>query len=408
MKDMKRVAASFPADVRPLLPARPVPAAPLHAAPRRVLHLIATLRKGGTEMALLRLLPRMDQEAWTFRVAWLHGPGDLAGEFARACGAPPVPLGLRFKADLAVLPRLVSLMRRERIDLLQTHMDLADYYGAAAASLTGARLVSIRQNADEFRTRRTWKRPPFLLLEHLSYAAADAVIAVSDGLVEFLARSEGLPRHKTVVIPNGVDETIAARAPEQRAARQALGLPATAPLVGAVGRLAEQKGHLHLLRALPDIRTEFPDARVVLAGEGPERARLEEEAARLGVAPAVHVLGHRDDVATVLAAIDVFAFPSLWEGLPMALLEAMALAKPCVAAHGVGVDDLLDHEATGLLVAPRDPAGIAVAARRLLRDPDAAGRMGEEAQRRVMRRHGLDRIAADVDRLYRRVLRSEP
>ena len=402
---MKRAALLHP-EARPLLQARPVPAAPVTSAPRRVLHLHSTLQRGGTEMAHLRLLPRMDPAAWTFRVAWLHGSGDLAPEFARACGADPLHLDLRFKADLAVLPRLVALMKAERIDLLQTHMDLADYYGAAAARLCGTRLISIRQNADEFRTRRTWKRPPFLLLEHLSYAAADAVIAVSEGLVEFLARAERLPRHKTVVIPNGVDETIAARAPEPSAARRRLGLP-DGRLLGSVGRLAEQKGHVHLLRALPEIRGEFPDARIVLAGEGPERARLEAEADRLGLSDAVVFLGHRDDVATVLAALDLFVFPSLWEGLPMALLEAMALAKPVVAARCVGVDDLVTDGVTGLLTDPRDPAGLAGAARRLLRDPQAAERLGETARRRVFERHTLVRIADDVDRLYRRVLRGE-
>ena len=402
---MKRAAAVFEPRNVPLLQVRLAPAARPAGEPRRVLHLLSTLQRGGTEMALLRLLPRMDPAAWTFRVAWLHGPGDLAAEFEQVCGAPPQPFGLRFKADLAVLPRLVGWMRRERIDLIQTHMDLADYYGAAAARLLGVRLVSIRQNADEFRTRRTWKRPPFLLLEHLSYAAADAVIAVSDGLVEFLARAEGLPRHKTVVIPNGVDPTIAMRAPHREAARRSLQLPAAIPLIGAVGRLAEQKGHRDLLRALPDIRAEFPAAQVVIAGEGPERQHLEAEVLRLGVGDAVRFLGHRGDVAALLAAIDLFAFPSLWEGMPMALLEAMAMAKPLVAARGVGVDDLVTDGVHGLLVAPRDPAGLAAAARRLLRDPQAAAGLGEAARRRVLDRYTLGRIAADVDRLYRRVLR---
>jgi glycosyltransferase involved in cell wall biosynthesis len=370
----------------------------------RVLHLLSTLQRGGTEMALLRLLPRMDPAAWSFRVAWLHGPADLAAPFAEACGAAPELLGLRFKADLAVLPRLVRLVRRERIDLIQTHMDLADYYGAAAARLTGARLVSIRQNADEFRTRRTWKRPPFLALEHLSYAAADAVVAVSEGLVEFLAQAERLPRHKTIVIPNGVDETLAARAPDRAAARAALGWPQDEPLIGAVGRLAEQKGHVHLLRALPAILAESPRTRLVLAGEGPERAALEEEARRLGLERRVTFLGHRDDVPTVLAALDLFAFPSLWEGMPMALLEAMAIGLPVVAARGVGVDEVVTDGVHGLLVAPRDPEDLGRAIARLLGDPREAARLAEAGRRRVLGRYGLDRIASEFDRLYRGIL----
>jgi glycosyltransferase involved in cell wall biosynthesis len=369
-----------------------------------VLHLLSTLKRGGTELALLRLLPRMDPAAWSFRVAWLHGPGDLAPAFEQAAGAEPLCLNLGFKADLRVLPRLVDLVRREGIDLIQTHMDLADYYGAAAARLTGRHLVSIRQNADEFRTRRTWKRPPFLALEHLSYAAADAVVAVSEGLVDFLAKAEGLPRHKTIVVPNGVDETLAARAPEQAAARRALGLEAPGPILGTVGRLAEQKGQLYLLQAFPAVLRERSEARLVLAGEGPERPRLEEEARRLGIDGRTIFLGHRDDIPTVLAALDLFAFPSLWEGMPMALLEAMLLERPVVAARGVGVDEVVTDGVHGLLVEPRDAAGTARALLRLLRDPGEAARLGEAARRRVLDRYSLGRVANEFDRLYRRIL----
>jgi glycosyltransferase involved in cell wall biosynthesis len=264
--------------------------------------------------------------------------------------------------------------------------------------------VSIRQNADEFRTRRTWKRPPFLLLEHLSYAAADAVVVVSEGLVDFLARAERLPRHKTIVVPNGVDESLAARAPEPSAARRALGLDAAGPILGTVGRLAEQKGQLYLLQAFPEILRERPEARLVLAGEGPERLRLEAESRRLGIDGRVIFLGHRDDVATVLAALDLFAFPSLWEGLPMALLEAMLLERPVVAARGVGVDELITDGLTGLLVEPRDASGTARALLRLLRDPREAARMGEAGRRRVLDRYALGHVANQFDRLYRRVL----
>ena len=403
---MKRAAALHVPPAASLRRRQPVLATlPASGAPRRVLHLLSTLQRGGTEMALLRLLPRMDPACWSFRVAWLHGPGDLVAPFAAACGGvPPEPLGLRFKADLRVLPRIVRMARREHVDLIQTHMDLADYYGAAAARLTGSRLVSIRQNADEFRTRRTWKRPPFLALEHLSYAAADAVVAVSEGLVDFLARAERLPRHKTVVIPNGVDEMIAARAPERSAARRTLGWPAAGPVLGSVGRLAEQKGHRYLLLAFPAILAGHPEARLVLAGEGPERAALEAEARRLGIDGRVLFLGHRDDVATILAALDLFAFPSLWEGMPMALLEAMSLALPVVAARGVGVDEAVTDGVTGLLVAPRDVEGTAAALLRLLRDPAEAARLGDAARCRVHERYALGRVADQFDRLYRRVL----
>jgi glycosyltransferase involved in cell wall biosynthesis len=371
----------------------------------RVLHVVSTLLHGGTEMAMLRLIRSMDPSAFRFRVAWLWGEPALGEEVREATGCPPIPVGLKAKVDPLALLRLCGVVRREAIDLVHTHMDLADYYGAAAArSRPGTGLVSVKQNADEFRTRRTWKRPPFLLLEHAAYAAADAVIAVSEGLVDFLERAEGLPRHKTVVIGNGVDADLLRQAPSRERARLNLGLPAAAPILGSVGRLAEQKGQIDLLRALPAIDRALPGTHLVLAGEGPLRARLEDEARSLGVADRLHLLGQRRDIPAVLAALDLFVLPSLWEGLPMALLEAMAMSLPVVATRAVGVEETVEDGATGFLVPMRDPAALAAAASAILGDPLLARRMGAAGRERAAARHAQPLVAAQVEALYRSVL----
>lgn len=377
------------------------------AAPIKVMHVLSTLEAGGTELAMIRLLRGLGTEAYRFQVAWLHGAPALADEVRSVTGVAAAPIGLRAKIDPLALYRLLRLARRFRPDIIHTHMDLADYYGAAAAIAVGARLVSSKQNADAFRARRTWKRPPFLLLEHASYAAADAVIAASSGLVEFLARAESLPRHKTVVIGNGVDPEIAAMAPSRADARRALGIPAGAAVVGTVGRLAEQKGQIDLIRALPLLRADIPEVLCLIAGDGPLREALEAEARRLGVEDCLRLLGHRADVPNVLAALDLFVLPSLWEGLPQALLEAMAMSLPVLAARGVGVDELVTHEENGLLVPPRDPAALAAAGRRLLRDPLLARRLGAAARRSAAGERSLAGVTAQVDALYRRLLRRD-
>jgi len=370
----------------------------------RVLHVISTLERGGTELAMLRLIRSLDPAAYCFRVAWLLGEPALGREIEALTEAPPVPIGLRAKADPRALLRLCRVVRKERIDIVHTHMDLADYYGAAAARLLGTALVSSKQNADEFRTRRTWKRAPFLLLERGSYAAADAVIAVSQGLVEFLEKAESLPRHKTVVIGNGVEAGIASEAPASDDARRVLGVEPRRPVLGTVGRLAEQKGQIDLLRAMPAILAELPEACLLIAGDGPLRETLEEESRRLGLLKAVRFLGHRSDIPTVLRALDLFVLPSLWEGLPQSLLEAMALSLPVVATRCVGVEETIADSETGYLVAPRDPAAIAAASLRVLRDPALARRLGETGRRVVLDRHAQHRVAARVDRLYRGIL----
>jgi len=375
------------------------------AAPVTVLHVISTLLPGGTEMAMLRLIRSMDRGRWRFRVAWLDGDPALAAEVEEATGAAPIPIGLRGKVDPRALVRLVRAIRETGAGLVHTQMDLADYYGAFAARAAGVAVVCTKQNADEFRTRRTWKRPPFLILEHLAYAAADAVIVVSHGLVDFLDRAEGLPRHKTVVIGNGVDPAIATGAPGRAEARRILAVPDDVALLGTVGRLAEQKGQAWLIRALPAIRAAAPGTRLLIAGDGPLRAALEDEAARTGVADAVTFLGHRPDVATVLAAIDLFVLPSLWEGLPLALLEAMAMARPIVAARAVGIEETVGDGVEGLLVPPRDAAALAAAVVRVLQDPGLGRRLAEAGRRRVIERHAQVAVAERVDAVYRDALR---
>ena len=163
-------------------------------APIRVLHLLATLLPGGTEISVLRLISALDPDRYQARVAWLRGEPTLRDEF-RAAGADVVPMGMRAKLDPACFLRLVRYVARERIDVVHTHMDVADFYGALAGRLGGARCVVATKHApDEFRTRRTWKRYPFMVLERLAYAMEDAVIVVSEGLASFLEDAERLPQ----------------------------------------------------------------------------------------------------------------------------------------------------------------------------------------------------------------------
>jgi len=368
----------------------------------RVLHLVATLLPGGSEFSVLRLAAAPDTTRYLVRVAWLRGEPLLADEF-RAAGIEVVRFGMRGKFDPGCLLRLRRYIARERIDIVHTHMDLADFYGALAGRLGGARAVVATKHApDEFRTRRTWKRYPFLLLERLAYEMDDAVIVVSEGLRTFLEKVERLPRRKMVVIGHGIEAT---SYPATRAeARRALGLPAHGPLIGAVGRLSPEKGQVVLLRALPAILAAFPRAACVVAGEGPARAQLEAETRRLGIGDRVVLLGFRRDVPRVLAALDLFVQPSIYEGFGLSLLEAMAAGLPVVASRVGGIPEVVEDGRTGLLVPSQDPAALAAAIVRLLGDAEGAQRLGESAANHARERYSLSRVAERVDDLYRNIL----
>ena len=372
------------------------------SAPIRVLHVLATLLPGGSEISVLRLISALDPARYQVRVAWLRGEPVLQDDF-RAAGAAVVPMRMRAKLDPACLLRLMRYVARERIDVVHTHMDVADFYGALAGRLGGARCVVTTKHApDEFRTRRTWKRYPFIALERLACAMEDAVIVVSESLASFLEEAERLPRRKMVVIGHGIDGT--SRAGPRPHARPAPGLPAFEPLLGAVGRLSPEKGQAVLLRALPAILAAFPRAGLVIAGEGGSRRELETEARRLGIADRAVFLGFRRDVPALLGAIDLFVQPSIYEGFGISLLEAMAAGLPVVASRVGGIPEVVQDGATGVLVPPQDPGALAAAVVRLLRDRDEARRLGEAAARRVRDRHSLQAVAAQVDALYREIL----
>lgn len=368
----------------------------------RVLHVLSTLLPGGSEISVLRLLGAMDARRYDFRVAFLRGEPVLGPDF-EAIGARVVPMGPCANLDPLCGMRLRRYVSRQRIELVHTHMDAADFHGALAARLGGARaVVSTKHAPDEFRTRRTWKRAPFLLLERLAYEMDDAVIVVSEALASFLEEAERLPRRKMEIIGHGVDGP---GTPVPRAeARRALGLPSFDPLVGAVGRLSPEKGHLHLLRALPAIAAAFHGAGCVLAGDGPVRRDLEDEALRVGVAGRVVFLGRRRDVPRILSALDLFVQPSVYEGFGLSLLEAMAAGLPVVASRVGGIPEVVQDGATGILVPPGDPGALASAVIGLLRDRERARRLGDAAALCAQERHSIAREAARVDALYTRVL----
>jgi glycosyltransferase involved in cell wall biosynthesis len=167
-------------------------------------------------------------------------------------------------------------------------------------------------------------------------------------------------------------------------------------------RLDSQKGHEYLLRAAAGV----PEATFILAGDGPLRPRLEELARSLGLAERVLFLGHRDDVPALLASCDLFVLPSLYEGLPLSLLEAMASGRPAIATDVPGSNEVVHHAESGLLVPRADPLALADAIRRLLADPAAAERLARAGRARVDRDFSVERMVRGVEAVYDQLLAS--
>jgi glycosyltransferase involved in cell wall biosynthesis len=378
-------------------------------APFRVVHVITRLDPGGSATSTLLTV---DGLAGAYQQSLVYG---------RTRQATPLLAALRGRVELVELPALVRepaplrdaracralyrLMRRSRPDLVHTHTSKAGILGRLAAWLAGVpRIVHTPHGhvfhgyAGRLRTRG------FVHLEGWAARVTDRIVGLTDQEArDHLAHGIGRPE-QFVTIPSGID-----LAPFDKphdgghALRAALGLPAAARIVGAVGRLEPIKGHRHLVEAFAELAPRVPDLYLVLVGDGECEAALRARLEAAGLGARVRFLGWREDVATVLPALDVFAFPSLNEGMGRALVEAMAAGRPIVAARAGGIPEVLADGAAGLLVPAGEGPALARAIERLLADPALGAQLGEAARRRAAQ-YSVTTMLARTEQLYRELL----
>jgi glycosyltransferase involved in cell wall biosynthesis len=359
---------------------------------------------GGAENAMFMLLESLDRDEWRPTLLLEDAPGtEPLAERAAALEVPllrvaPMPLGLEGARQV---PALARLLRRERPDLFHAHMSspVACKWGLAAA--VAARVPAVLGTV-QVGGYEPPNRSAYWQLRALA-RGVDRYLAVSRDIARELVEQLGWPEAKVEVSYNAVDlRRVEATAPP--GLREQLGADETRPLVLTPARLDAQKGHRTLFEAIAQV----PDAVFVLAGEGPEREPLEALAAQLGIAERVRFLGRRDDVPQLLAACDVFALPSLYEGSSLAVLEAMAAGAPVVSSAIGGTDELIEDGSTGLLVPPGDAEALAEALRRLLGDPELRKSLATRARERVERDLTRERMAARVTGVYRELLGGAP
>jgi glycosyltransferase involved in cell wall biosynthesis len=361
--------------------------------PRAVLHVTDSTAVGGAENALLTLMGALDRTRWQPTLVHPHtAPAPLVEEATRLrvprLAVPAMPDGLE---GLRRLPRFAAAVRRLRPDVVHLHLtwQLGCRYPLLGSLVTGRPVVATVQLFVDVEPGGR------LALERRLLAPAVARhIAVSEH-VRSRIEALGWPRAKIEVIRNAIDVDAFRRPPDPGARGHLLG-GEHATLVLVPGRLDSQKGHRHLLQAA----TEVPEAVFALAGDGPLREDLTAMAANLGVADRVRFLGYRGDVADLLAACDLVVLPSLYEGLPLTVLEAMAASRPLIATDIPGTDEVVVHDENGLLVPPADPGALASAIRGLAGDPERARRIADAGRVTVEREHRASVAAERVMRVY--------
>jgi len=362
--------------------------------PLRAMFVITCMPVGGAETLLVQLIRRIDRSRVSPELCCLKYLGPL-GEAVQD-ELPTFSGLLAGKYDFGVLWRLTRLMRRRRIDAVVTVGTGGDkmFWGRLAGRLARVPVICSALHSSGLPDRVEW---PNRLLAPIT----DAFIAVAETHRRYLAEHEGCPADKVFVVPNGVDvEKFHPRWPSPTL-RDELHLPDGAPVAAIVAALRPEKHHALFLAAAGLVREAVPEARFLIVGDGPERARLEALAREMSMADAVHFLGTRSDVAEVLSLVDVALLTSHMEASPVSLLEAMACEKPVVATRVGSVPETVVEGETGHLVAPGDARAIADRVVELFGDPDGAARMGRAAREHVVAHWSVERMVEGYQRLIR-------
>jgi glycosyltransferase involved in cell wall biosynthesis len=308
-----------------------------------------------------------------------------------------VSLGLDIKrtSTWRVVAAVRRLFKASRPDILHTHLYHPNFYGRLGSlglGLTGV-VAAVHNSYTRVKFHhRLWN---FLL-----GWASDRVLVGSAQVWQDVRRYDGVPASRLLLMPYGIPLAELETHLSREEARELLGLSRESLVIGAVGRLEEQKGHAHLLAALPELRRQIPDLVVLLVGEGRQEEALRRQVRELGLTSTVQFLGTRRDLPAIFRALDIFVQPSLWEGLPLALLKAMGAGLPVVASRVSGSRDAIADGVNGCLVAPGDPEALARAILKLHRQPEARRRLGEAARNTMAARYSLEAMLQRLEELY--------
>lgn len=375
----------------------------------RVIYLIDSLAPGGAERSLVDMTPHIIQRGVEVGIVVLHAREGLTEE-VRAAGASVDALAGSNRVTW--VRQAVTLIKSRRPDLVHTTLFDADLVGRTAARLAGVRVVSSlvstsygTEHREEI-TQRPLKVRGAQLADIITSRAVCRFRAVSQVVKDASVERLRLNPDLVEVIPGGRDPTRLGRATAVRrsAARASLAL-GNEPLVLAVGRQEPAKGLDLLLRAVPALQAAYPDVRVIVAGQsGRSSAELASIINDLDLGGSVRLLGHRDDIAELFCAADVFVLPSRREGMPGAVVEAMALEVPVVASDIAPVREALGDPSLAELFIPGDIAGLAKAVTRALEEPAVGRQRASRARERFTTQHGVAGVAGQIAAFYQAAL----
>lgn len=366
----------------------------------RVLLLIKGLGVGGAERLLERAIPYLDRRQFAYQVGYFLPWKTALRRSFEAADMPVHCFNFRGLAIAGILGRLATMLREERIDLVHAHLPIPAVMARLAKRRAGVRWLVYTEHNVPARYRL-----PTRTLNAVTYRLNDAVIAVSREVQARVQPYVRRGRPQLFTIPNAVDPDMFEGMVDTRdEICREFGFPHDALIVVNVANLVAKKGHRYLLAAAKRVVGREPRTRFLLVGTGPLGRQLSVEARRYGLNGHVVFTGFREDATRLMAAADVFVLSSLYEGLPVSLLEAMALGKSAVVTRVGGVPEVAVANETAVVVEAADEDALAAGILDLLRDPARRQHIGASARRFVRQRYGMAQMVAAVEDVYRQVV----
>ncbi len=371
--------------------------------PISVCHLFPSLPLHGAENHFLKLCRNLDPTRIRTSILLVVEGGELVPDF-EALGIPVTIIPKKSRYDLSVVPRVRRFLKAGNFDIVHTHLFTANFWGRLAAIGLPSILVSSAHNV-------VAKERPLLVrvenfLDRLLSLPTDAIFCVTGQVMQSMEKDAGLPRQKLVTIENGLsfsDHT--ERSIESlESARSRLGLPSGIRVLAVIGRFSTQKNHPGFLEALNQVRKWYPEVVALLVGEGELEQNIREMASRLDLLENLRFLGQRRDVPEILMALDFLVVPSLWEGLPNVMLEAMAAGIPVVATRVGGIPDVLTDRKTGILCEP-SPESLAEGMIWGLSHPEQMAHLADASAALVRERYDIRNTARRYTGFYRNLVR---
>ena len=371
--------------------------------PARILHILGSAGRGGTEIMTARLVNNMDA-AFRNEFCFLSKKDCTAEDLEQAGFAVHyLPLSNVLSFPIVAL-RLYRLLRANHYDILHLYGLKANSLGRILGRLSGhKKILGGLRSKYPSDSRNSWT----LWFDRLTFGLSLGYVSNSQAAIDFLV-AHGYDRRKFWLIHNGIDtKPFYERSEEAKEAiRQKYALPPNKPIITCVANLRLPKGHEYLIRALHELNNEDIDFLALLVGDGPLRGKLEELVRDVGLKEQVRFLGSRDrgDIPKILAITDIFVLPSLWEGLPTAIIEAMAAGCPVVATAVAGTPEVVMDRETGFLVNSRDREALAQKIAKLLKDPQLRETMGEAGVKRIKEHFSLEKMVQNYEALYENLM----